>query len=104
MANILDCLVGRDAISAENVHDYVQLSFENDIRLSIYNDIALDPGTVEIADFAGRELISVKQGDDSISLQFSGHACISIDMRHEAYRGPEALELHRRSEPPVIWN
>jgi hypothetical protein len=80
------------------------ISFENEIRLAIYNRFEL------IGFASGKELlngnivIDVIEARDFITIRFEDNRALRIDMRDEAYTGPEAIQLCVPGEAIVIWN
>ena len=104
MASLLNTIVGCIVSDAKQVHDYVQITFSNKIGLSIYNKICVDQGLKPLSKLNGKMVTSIAEEAISIRINFIDHTQICIDMRPEAYRGPEALQLNRPGEPPVIWN
>jgi hypothetical protein len=104
MTSPLYVLKGLIVTGVVEIHDYVQLHFGDAVGISIYNDIELSPGTVTLTEFIGKAIDAVAERDAEIEFTFLGGGTIKICMHPEAYRGPEALELNRRGQPPVIWN
>jgi hypothetical protein len=103
MKSKLDILVGMSVTNALRVHDYVQLFFERDIVLNIYNEFKLFNGH-DLSALNGAKLLEVGEKQDELALYFSNGTRLDIDLRDEAYNGPEALELHVPGQPPVVWN
>jgi len=104
MTSPLYALKGLTVTGVVEIHNYVQLHFGDEIGISIYNDIEVSPSTITLTDFIGKTIDAVAERDAEIELTFLGGGKIKIRMHPEAYRGPEALELNRRGQPPVIWN
>jgi hypothetical protein len=104
MTSPLCALKGLTVTRVVEVHDYVQLSFGDAIGISIYNDTEVSPNTVTLTEFIGKTIDVVAERDAEIEFTFIGGSKIKIRMHPEAYRGPEALQLNRRGQPPVIWN
>jgi hypothetical protein len=44
-----------------------------------------------------------EESTNSIDINFEDGTTLKIDMRPQAYRGPEAMELNRVGFPTVIW-
>lgn len=99
----LQSLEGRVITQVTKIHDYVQIAFGDDIGLSIYNDITLEPA-LDISALMGRRFESVSQSERSIDLMFSGGMVLHIDLHPQASYGPEVLELNRKGFPPVVWS
>ena len=102
--SLLHAIQGLVVTKAEVVHDYIQLAFGDEIGLSIYSAITVTPQAIAIDELIGKIVIAVAERADVIRLKFSGEMNIEIDLRPQAYRGPEALQLNRKGLPPVIWN
>jgi hypothetical protein len=102
MTSPLDALKGLTVTGVIEIHDYIQLHSGDAVGISIYNDIEVSPGT--LTEFIGKTIDAVAERDTEIEFTFIGGVKIKISMHPEAYRGPEALELNRRGQPPVIWN
>jgi hypothetical protein len=101
--NLLDEIVGQIVTDAKRVHDYIQLSFGEKIGLSVYNDIHLLPASASIDDLTEKMVTSVEVKQDSVEIRFLDKTILIIDMRDEAFNGPEALQLERVGQSPVIW-
>jgi hypothetical protein len=99
----LHTLEGQKVTRATKVHDYLQIAFGDDVGLSIYNDITLEPD-VDVSELVGRQLESVIQMERNIDFLFSGGMLLHIDLNPQASYGPEILELNRKGFPPVVWS
>jgi len=96
---------GVDPYSGRTLPNSVGLHFEAGIRLIIYNKYALsgpiyDDGTIVI----GSTVNQIDECSEFITICFEDASSIKIDMRDEAYSGPEAMQLNVPGEPIVIWN
>jgi len=99
----LQSLEGQEVTKAIKIHDYVQIAFGDDVGLSIYNDVTLEPD-MDISRLLGRRFESACQTGRNIDLLFSGGVILHIDLHPQASYGPEALELNRKGFPPVVWS
>ncbi|MEI7875593.1 MAG: hypothetical protein WCK95_25945 [Alphaproteobacteria bacterium] len=97
-------LEGRVVTEAEIVHDYVQLAFGDGIGVSIFNEMLISPRPASVGTLVGKIVALVKETESRIEINFADGSRIDIDMRPIAYRGPEALVLHRQGLPTVVWN
>jgi hypothetical protein len=97
-------LEGLTVTAAEAVHDYFQLAFGDEIGLSIYNEMTITPPAFPFEQLVGKVVISTTESTDAIEIEFSDGLRVLIDLRSQAYRGPEALQLDRVGFPIVIWN
>ena len=95
---------GLTVTRSNTVYDYVQLSFGKEIGISIYNEINISLESISVAVLVGRVVTTVTDHENAIEIKFFDGTQLTIDMHRQAYRGPEALELHRYGHPPVIWN
>ncbi|MFA6094294.1 MAG: hypothetical protein WC757_00155 [Candidatus Paceibacterota bacterium] len=81
------------------------ISFENRISLAIYNRYELVGFVLgDIQRLIGNIVTYVDEGVDTITIRFENNWALRIDMRDEAYMGPEAMQLRVPGEPIVIWN
>jgi hypothetical protein len=51
----------------------------------------------------GRRLLGVEARPDAVELIFDDGWSVEVDIRDEAYTGPEAMNLHRPGKPIVVW-
>jgi hypothetical protein len=103
MESQLKVLVNLRVESTAELHDYLQLFFEEGSILSIYNEFELsDSGDTN--SLQGATLKKVEETQDTIALDFSNEQHLRIDLRDEAYRGPEAVVLHVPGKFIVVWN
>jgi len=103
MKSKLEVLVGLSVTGVLKIHDYVQLCFEKDITLNIYNDYRLENGA-DIISLKDAKVKKIEEERDELILYLSEAKHLHIDLRDEAYNGPEALQLNVPGEPTVIWN
>ena len=103
MTSQLDVLVGMVVTDALKVHDYVQLLFDQDISLNIYNALRLSHGD-DLMMLNGATLLKVEEKPDKLIFYFSNGKHLDIDLGDDAYNGPEALELNIPGQPTVVWN
>jgi hypothetical protein len=104
MKSLLHILEGLSVTEVKEVHDYIQLLFGKEIGLSIYNDRFLIPRTTKLSDLVGKIITSIAENKDSVSLKFIDGTQLTIDMRDQAYHGPEALQLNYPGMPTIIQN
>ena len=103
MTSQINVLVGMVVTDALQVHDYVQLLFEKDISLNIYNAWQMCNGD-DLRALNGATLLTVEDKLDQLIFSFSHGTCLDIDLCDDAYNGPEALELNIPGQPTVVWN
>ena len=104
MASVLQKLIGLTITRVVELQGYVQLHFGDEIGLTIYNKMLVEPTGRCAADLPGKMLTSIEEEQKGITMNFIDGSRVRIDMRPEAYKGPEALQLTREGEAPVIWN
>lgn len=81
------------------------ISFENGTNLSIYNRFELEGFNLEdVHLLVGSFITDVQECEEIILICFRNNLKLRIDMRDEAYTGPEALQLCVPGEPIIIWN
>ena len=103
MTSQLAVLVGMVVTDALKVHDYVQLLFEQDIVLNIYNELRLCHGD-DLRALNGATLLRVEEKPAQLLLSFSQGTRLDIDRGDDASHGPEALALHVPGYPTMVWN
>lgn len=80
-------------------------SFENGANLAIYNTFKLVGLQQSDAPMLiGKVVINVDENEEFILIKFEDNLAICVDMRNDAYNGPEAMQLRMPGEPIVIWN
>jgi len=99
--DVLQILVGSIIQMVEIIHDYLQLTFTDGTILNIYNKYQYDGESV--LTFEGKKLISAIETDIKIILDIEDGGKIEVGLLDEDYNGPEAMELIRKDEPPVVW-
>ena len=84
---------------------YIQIYFDNYI-LHIYNkaDFICDNKEYQIADIANTSVIKTNENKEYAELFFSNECKLKIDLRDEAYIGPEAMSLSGPNDLFVVWN
>lgn len=83
----------------------IGISFENGIILVIYNRFELEGFDLSDASLLrGNEIADVDEDSNVITIRFKNNWALRIDMRDEAYTGPEAMQLRIPGEPIVIWS
>lgn len=95
--NSLQELVGQVFQRLERIHDYVQVYF-SDYTLNIYNDLKWTSGPDE-----SKVVVAVREDRECVEMVFSDASLLRIDLRPEAWRGPEALGLYRGRDCIMVW-
>ena len=105
MTSQLNSIIGMTLRAAAKVHDYVQLYFTDGAVLNIYNPFSLEASNpVDLADLAGSSVRMVSETPEKAVIEFDNGVQILIDLRDEAYIGPEAMQLNVPGKPGVVWN
>ena len=81
--------------------------FEGGGVLAIFNPCVLRcPDGLPSEDFERMEgalLAAAEENSQSLNLEFDGARLISVDMRPEAYEGPEAMLLRLPGDILIVW-
>lgn len=85
------------------VLDEIVIWFE-DFSLSICNRITLSDGTSNLTSLIGKKIKLAHESDQEAKLTTSDDQWFSIDLREEAYTGPEAMCLNGPGSFFVVWN
>lgn len=81
------------------------ISFEGEISLVIYNRYELEGFSSNDAQWlVGKMVTHVDEATDTTTIRFENDLVLRIDMRDEAYTGPEAMQLLVPGEPTVVWS
>lgn len=105
----LDDLIGLRITSHEPVEDYVQFIFNAGAAiLTVYNPYEIrgpEPASGQsIISVVGRHVLAgATVPGVVVELKLDGGWSIEIDIRDEAYSGPEAIVLHRPGSSTVVW-
>jgi hypothetical protein len=90
---------------AAQIHDYIQLSFGNQVGLSIYSNIIIIPITKQLLDFVGETVLSVDYANHRIGINCTHDLILEIEnFRRSGSESAEVMQLNRIGQPPVIFN
>lgn len=81
------------------------ICFENGASLAIYNKyelVGVGGGDGQL--LIGKTVTDVDESVDVTTIKFENNTALRIDMRDEAYTGPEALQLRVPGKPIMVWN
>ncbi len=99
----LSSLVEQYIKSANIIHDYLQLEFENGDRLNVFNRYFIHGlGETSVNSLVGLQLKSALADKEEIRLDFIALS-IRIILKDDAFQGPEALEYISPAGVFVIW-
>ena len=105
MTSRLDILKGRPIRNVIRHSDYLQLFLEQGVTLNIYNACSFVGFEEDDLDsLIGTVIQKILEEYELIVLCFNTGREIHIDLRNEAYNGPEAMQLDVPGEPTVVWN
>ncbi len=103
MKSKLCILEGHRLGKVEQVEDYVQLVFDEGIRLNIYSNFTIS-GEHNLTDFAGKTIRTITEvfvKPECVVFTFEDESRLHIDLSEP---DPEAMELHVPGESIVVWN
>lgn len=104
MRSRLGSLEGRIVAAASEVEDYMQVRFQDGTWLNIFNPVSLSGAAcADVKALVDRRLTTATESAESVTLRFDDGSVMVVDMRDEAYRCPEALELSVPGEAIVVW-
>src|SRR2546425_5638933 len=103
MQSKLESLVGLVVTQVLRVHDYVQVLFEQDIVLNIYNEFKLSNGH-NISALTDTKLLRAEEKGEAVIFYFSKGKHLATYLREGAYNGAETLELHVPGQPTGGWD
>ena len=82
------------------------IHFDGEYSLVIDNphEVASKEETIELNNLVDKWIISVIEEEHIRKLFFQDDITLTIDLRDEAYYGPEALSLSGPNDLSVVWN
>jgi hypothetical protein len=75
-----------------------------DYALRISNLISLGPALASIDDLLGFHIVQIEDDAAQIKISTGEGKWFAIDLRNEAWVGPEALVLYGPNDLIVVWN
>lgn len=101
----LNAIQGKRIVDAIlNVGD-AGIKFEGGAQLAIYNLFEIKGKQSLVSeDLLGCTVIKVKELKSSIEVFLEGDIVMTIDMKDDAFTGPEAIQLLVPGEQIVVWN
>jgi hypothetical protein len=81
----------------------VQIHFE-DFLLNVYNPIKISPSYAELKDLIGHRVMKTYESKDKAEIIFESNYKLKINMREEAYFGPEAMCLYGPNNFCAVWS
>lgn len=102
-SSALSALLGRCISVIDEVHDYLQLSFDNGDVLNVYNAYSFEAGSGRGASsLVGRRVTLVAEDPKEVRLELDTE-WLCINLSDAAFRGPEAIEYIPKSGSRVVW-
>jgi hypothetical protein len=102
--SILSPLVGHQITTADQIHDYVQLKFDNGDVLNVFNEYVVNgAGVSGIHALIGQRVVTVHTQPNEVRIKL-GELSFSVSLLEKAYRGPEAIEYIKSSGSRVVWS
>lgn len=98
----LHILIGLFIKHIESIHDYIQIVFADGTVLNIFNSYSYDGAS--LFDVSNLKVIDVSELEKVVTIKLENGSVLMIDLKEEAYNGPEAMMLIREGESPVVWN
>ncbi len=92
------------AIDAIDANDGLYISF-GDSYLAIHNPVTIEPDEMakHFSAMAGLVIEDIQETESEMRIQISGNVTLRVDLRPEAYTGPEAMVLKTAKDGFVIW-
>lgn len=105
MEKMLNAICGLRVTDAVLAEGDAGITFENGISLTVYNRYELE-GFVsrDTQLLIDKTVTNVDEEMDMITIRFENKLALRIDMRDEAYTGPEAIQLRVPGEPIMVWS
>lgn len=105
MESKLKIICGLKVVDAAFTDSDAGIIFEKEINLVVYNKYILTGLSLSEASLLiDKIVIDINEDECLITIKFDCDLTMHIDMRDDAYTGPEAMQLRVPGEPIVIWN
>ena len=95
-------LIGKEIIKINEVHDYIQIIFFNNIILNIFNNYYYKNGS--IFDIKNKKVNSIDEVANKIYLRFDNGEELIISRGIDDFNGPEVMTLNIKGQPLIVWN
>lgn len=103
---ITGTVIARKASRDEPDNIQIELTWQmylEDYILNIYNAMSIRPDEKEFDDLRGLKVIAVDENKERAELIFDNGTKLQVDLRDEAYTGPEAMCLYGPDNLCVVW-
>lgn len=98
----LNAIVGKTIRQVDRGRDYLGIAFDGGYGLSIYNSYEISKGDFD--KIVGSFAESINETEEFLRINLANGIEILVDLRAEAYQGPEAIQLNGPDNLIVIWN
>ena len=105
MLSRLSVLEGCTVRSIRRGPEVLEIEFERGVGLSVHNACnisGLADGRIE--ELTGATVERVTESRESAEVVFTDSRTVHVDLRDDAFNGPEAMVLSVPGEPTVVWN
>ena len=92
-----------EEITPPQIIDEVVIVME-DYSLNISNKITVDPKSENINSFISKKIYNILESNEEVKVITTDNCWFSVDLRDEAYFGPEAMVLKGPNNLCVVWN
>lgn len=98
--SLITLLVGAEFSGRVEVEDYQQLIF-GAFTLNVYNPLSIEQDGRKPS--ARRVVVSATQSAEEVEIVLADETVFRIDLRHDAWSGPEAFALYRGDDVRVVY-
>jgi hypothetical protein len=102
MQTQLNTILSLPIVSVIEIHDYLQIFFSNGAILNLFNKYSYKANDSRICSLVGSFVTQLTQNQQNICISFSNGSELIIGLSYDDYNGPEALELIRKGEKPIV--
>lgn len=101
-------LLGREVTAVIDDNSGLGISLDGGWSIGIENpysyDLRPDEKGVGLAALVGHRLVAIDTSPETAELKFSDEARLTVDLRDDAFAGPEAMQLYGPNNVIVVWN
>ena len=97
-------LVGARVTDVETVEDYLQITFDNGARLSVFNRYApLGLRGDDVRLLISKTVARIEDADNFFSMHLTGSVGLRVGLEDADYVGPEAMYLTSADGRHIVW-
>jgi hypothetical protein len=101
--SVLRALIDHTISAAEQVHDYIQLHFDNGAILNIFNQYSLSGvDDLDIRLIVGKRVTEIREDTLNLEMRF-GAVQLHVNLSEAAFSGPEAIEYISAEGDRIVW-